>query len=69
MKYYSYIQLFIQMLETVMPLALGQGGLYVAHPEFGVTVKPIQTRGADYAHPITDSPPGFEHLTASLRDV
>ena len=57
------------MLETVMPLALGKCGLYVAHPEFGVTVKPIQTRGADYAHPITDSPPGFEHLTASLRDV
>ena len=49
---------------TVMPLAGGLGGL--AHPEFGSSVNPILTRGADYAHHITACPPGFENLTASL---
>ena len=38
----------------------------LAHPEFGVTVDPIQTRGADYAHRTTASPPRFESLMASL---
>ena len=32
----------------------------LAHPEFGSSVNPITTRGADYAHHITASPPGFE---------
>ena len=47
-----------------MPLAGGQGGL---HPEFGSSVNPIPTRGADYAHHITACPPGFENLTAPLH--
>ena len=44
-------------MYAVMPLAGG--------PEFGVSVNPISTRGADYAHHITASPPGLENLTAS----
>ena len=30
------------------------------------SVNPITTRGADYAHHITASPPGFENPAASL---
>ena len=37
-----------------------------AHPEFWSSLNPITTRGADYAHPITASKPGFENLPASL---
>ena len=48
-----------------MPLVGGQGGL-LAHPEFVSSVNPILTRGARLAHHITDCPPGFENLTASL---
>ena len=33
---------------------------------FGSSINPITTRGADYAHHITASPPGFENLAASL---
>ena len=47
-------------LSSVMPLA---GGL---NPEFGFSVNPIPTRGEDYAYHITDCPPGFKNLTASL---
>ena len=35
-------------------------------PEFGSSVNLITTRGADYAHHITTSPPGFENPMASL---
>ena len=38
-------------------------GWEVAHPEFGVSVNPIPTRGADYTHRITACPPGFENLS------
>ena len=38
-----------------------------AHSEFGSSVNPIITRGADYVHHITDSPPGFEKPAASLH--
>ena len=38
----------------------------LAHPEFGSSVNPITTRGADYAHPITASPPGYENPVASM---
>ena len=38
----------------------------LAHPEFGSSVNPIITRGADYAQRITASPPGFENLAAFL---
>ena len=51
---------------SVMPLAGGQGGRALAHVEFGSSVNPITTRRADYAHPITASPPKFENLAASL---
>ena len=46
--------------------ASGWAGWALAHPEFGVSVNPIPTRGADYAHCITASSPGFENLAASL---
>ena len=38
----------------------------LAHPEFGSSVNPITTRGADYAHHITSRTPGFENPAASL---
>ena len=38
----------------------------LAHPELGSSVNPITTRGADYAHHITASPPGFENPAAAL---
>ena len=47
-----------------MPLVGGQGG-----PEFGVSVNPIPTRGADYAHRITASPTGFENPAAALYHI
>ena len=34
--------------------------------EFGSSVNPITTKGADYAHHITTSPPGFENPAAAL---
>ena len=45
----------------------GRAEWSLAHPEFGNSVNPIPTRGADYAHRITASPPGFENLAASLH--
>ena len=33
------------------------------HPEFGASVNPIPTKGADYAQRITDCPPGLENIT------
>ena len=44
-------------------------GWALAYPEFGVSVNPIPTRGADYAHRITACPPGFENLAASLLGI
>ena len=44
-------------------------GWALAHPEFGGSVNRITTRGADYAHHITASPPGFENPAASLKEV
>ena len=52
---------------TVMPLASRWAGWALAHLEFGSSVSPITTRGADYAHHITASPPGFENPAASLQ--
>ena len=46
--------------------ASGWAGWALAHPEFGSSVNPITTRGADYAQHITAGPPGFENLAASL---
>ena len=39
---------------------------WASNPEFGSSVNPIATRGADYAHHITASPPGFENPAAAL---
>ena len=47
--------------------ASGWAGWALAHPEFGSSVNPITTRGADYAHHITASPPGFENPAAALK--
>ena len=47
-------------------VASGWAGWALAHPEFGSSVNPITTRGADYAHHITASPPGFENPAAAL---
>ena len=41
-------------------------GWDLAHPEFGSSVNPSTTKGADYAHHITASPPGFENPAAAL---
>ena len=49
--------------------ASGWAGWALAHPEFGSSVNPITTRGADYAHHITASPPGFENPAAALISV
>ena len=46
--------------------ASGWAGWALAHPEFGSSVNPISTRGADYAHHSTASPPGFENPAAAL---
>ena len=43
-----------------------RAGWALAHLEFGSSVNPITTRGADYAHHITASPPGFENPAAAL---
>ena len=42
-------------------------GRALAQPEFGSSVNPITTRGADYALHITACPPGFENPAASLQ--
>ena len=46
--------------------ASGWAGWALAHPEFGSSINPITTWGADYAHHITASPPGFENPAAPL---
>ena len=49
--------------------ASGWAGWALAHPEFGSSVNPITTRGADYAHHITGSPPGFENPAEALNST
>ena len=48
--------------------ASGWAGWALAQPEFGSSVNPITTRGANYFHHITASPPGFENAAASLNE-
>ena len=57
-----------QTLDAIHTSAAAGGwaGWALAHPEFGSLVNPITTRGADYAHHITASPPGFENPAAAL---
>ena len=53
-------------IQKYSDAASGWAGRALAHPEFGSSVNPITTRGADYAHHITASPPGFENPAAAL---
>ena len=53
-------------LVPVLPLVGGQVWTLV-HPEFGSSVNPITTMGADYSHHFTASPPGFENPASSLH--
>ena len=50
-------------------VASGWAGWALAHPEFGSSVNPITTRGADYVHHITASPPRIENPAASLEHI
>ena len=56
---------FIQLKNTGLLLET----FALAHPEFGSSVNPISTKGADYAHQITASPPQFENPAASLKRI
>ena len=56
-----------ELMHPYSAAASGWAGWALAHSEFGSSVNPITTRGADYAHHITASPPGFENPAASLR--
>ena len=62
------VQMLILCLSYFITSAAASGwaGWALAHPEFGSSVNPITTRGADYAHHITASPPGFENPAAAL---
>ena len=51
---------------TVLPLVGGQGGLQPTR-NLGAQLTLLQPGGADYAHHITASPPGFENPAASLH--
>ena len=52
-------------LEAGPSPAGGLGGA-LAPPVFGQSVNPISTRGANYAHHSTTSPPGFSDLATGL---
>ena len=65
-QFESKIKIFDQNQVYGSDAASGWAGWALAHLEFGSSVNPITTRGADYAHRITASPPGFEYLPASL---
>ena len=47
----------------------GAGGGALAPPVFGQTVNPISTRGVDYAHHSTTSPPGFSDIPTALHNI
>ena len=59
----------IKALYYSSAAASGWAGWTLAYPEFGRSVNPITTRGADYAHHITASPTGFENPAASLHII
>ena len=64
-KYYQiYYHIFVYKCNS--DAARGWVRWALAQQEFGSPVNSITTRGADYPHPITTSPPGFENLAASL---
>ena len=49
-------------------VASGGAGGALAPPVFGQTVNPISTRGADFTHHSTKSPPGISDLATGLND-
>ena len=55
-----------KFIVNISAAASGWAGWALAHPKFWSSVNPITTRGADYAHHITASPPGFENPAAAL---
>ena len=55
------IQLYLTGLSD-----LGVGCVGTALLDLGRSVNPVSIRRADYAHHITDSPPGFQNPAASL---
>ena len=70
-SYYFYLKERIEKYQNLeaSDAASGWAGRALAHPEFGSSVNPITTRGADYAHHITASPPGFENPGVSLNSI
>ena len=54
------------MYSMASAAASGWAGWALAQPKFWSSVNPITTRGADYAHHITASPPRFENPAAAL---
>ena len=77
MKNKEKVEYFLKLISWGSPFismhfsasASGWAGWALAHPEFGSSVNPITTRGANYAHHITASPPGFENPAAALHFV
>ena len=57
-----------QIMPTTLYRAVVSGGARgaLAPPEFEVLLTLFQPEGADYAHPITASTPGFQNLTTAL---
>ena len=59
MKFHlSQFSQFFKTLLVYSDAASGWAGWALVNPEFGVSLNPIPTRGADYAQRITDCPPG-----------
>ena len=54
-------------MTTIRGVARGGAEGAVAPPEFGRSVNPIQTRGADYTPHTTASPSGFKKLSTPLH--
>ena len=54
-------------IETPRAVASGGAGGAIAPPVFGQTVNPISTKGADYTHHSTTSPPGISDLATGLH--
>ena len=47
----------------------GGWGALAPPPGFAPTINPISTRGADYTHQSTTSPPGFSDLATGLYSI
>ena len=59
--------LYILFCVEIRDAARGGAGGAAAPPDFGRSVNPISTGGADYVHHSTTCPPGFLTLAASLE--